>query len=92
MSLEETDTADSTSSLSGFSSVNDKFDTIHLDFGNFGDDEIEPESDGEVLKDHRLTENVISTSEDNTINRIDCYRHFITDEIICRTILTSPSD
>jgi hypothetical protein len=46
--------------------------------------EIEPESDAEFLEDHGLIEDIraTSTSEDNTINPIDCYRHFITDEII----------
>jgi hypothetical protein len=41
--------------------------------------EIESESDAEFLEDHRLIEEVTSISEENTI---DCYRHFITDEII----------
>jgi hypothetical protein len=46
--------------------------------------EIEPESDAEFLEDYGLIEDVrvTSTSEDNTINPIDCYRHFITDEFI----------
>ena len=44
--------------------------------------EIEPESDAEFLEDHGLIEEVTSISEDNTINPIDCYRHFIKDEII----------
>ena len=34
------------------------------------------------MEDHGLVEEVTSTSEDNTIEYIDCYRHFITDEII----------
>ncbi|CAF4544433.1 unnamed protein product, partial [Rotaria sp. Silwood2] len=43
--------------------------------------EIEPESDAKFLEDHGLIEEVTSASEDNTINPIDSYRHFITDEI-----------
>lgn len=98
MSFEETDTEDSTSSLSELGSLNDELDTMNLDFDNSDEevsdhedddemdshtwDEIEPESDAEFLEDHGLIEDVISTSEDKTINPIDCYRHFITDEII----------
>ncbi len=44
--------------------------------------EIESESDAEFLEDHGLVEEVTSVSKDNTIDPIDCYRHFITDEII----------
>jgi hypothetical protein len=44
--------------------------------------EIKSESDEEFMEDHGLVEEVTSTSEDNTIDPIDCYRHFITDEII----------
>ncbi|CAF1273693.1 unnamed protein product [Rotaria sp. Silwood1] len=97
MSFEEIDTEDSASSLSEVSSLDDEFDTMHLDFDSseevtdYDDDddmdlhtwnEIEPESDAEFLEDHGLIEDVTSISEDNTINPIDCYRHFITDEII----------
>ena len=35
--------------------------------------EIESESDAEFLEDLGLIEDVTSTSEDNTINSIDCY-------------------
>jgi hypothetical protein len=38
--------------------------------------------DAEFLEDHGLVEEVTPASEDNTIDPIDCYRHFITDEII----------
>ena len=98
MSFEETDTEDSASSLSEVSSLNDDLDTMHLESDNSDEEvtdhedddemdshiwnEIEPESDAEFLEDHGLIEEVTSTSEDNTINPIDCYRHFITDEII----------
>ena len=94
----KTDTEDSASSLGELASLNDELDTMNLDFDNSDEnvsdheddnemnshtwDEIEPESDAEFLEDHGLIEDVISTSEDNTINPIDCYRHFITDEII----------
>jgi hypothetical protein len=44
--------------------------------------EIELESDAEFQEDHGITEEVTPTSEDNTINPIDCYRQFITDEMI----------
>ncbi len=70
--------------------------TMHLDFDNSDEEvtdddnddnmnsytwnEIEPESNAEFLEDHGLIEDATSTSEDNTINPIDCYRHFITDE------------
>jgi hypothetical protein len=94
MSFAEIDTEDSASSLSEVSSLDDDFDTMHLESGSSDgevtdDDmdshtwnEIEPESDAEFLEDHELIEEVTSISEDNTINPIDCYRHFITDEII----------
>ncbi len=98
MSIEETDTEDTASSLSGLSSLNDELNTMRLDFDNSDEEvtddkdddemdshtwnEIEPESDAEFLENHGLIEDVISTSKDNTINPIDCYRHFIMDEII----------
>ncbi|CAF1034341.1 unnamed protein product, partial [Rotaria sordida] len=44
--------------------------------------EIESESDAEFQEDHGVVEEVTPALEDNTINPIDCYRHFITDEII----------
>ena len=44
--------------------------------------EIEPKSDAEVPEDLGLIEEVTSSSGDNTVNSSDCYRHFITDEII----------
>jgi hypothetical protein len=82
MSFEETDTEDSASSLSEVSSLDDDFDTMHLESDSsheeVADDdmdphiwnEIEPESDAEFLEDHRLIERVTSISEDNTINPI----------------------
>ena len=44
--------------------------------------EIESESDTEFSEDYGMMEEVPVNSEDSTINPIDCYRHFITDEII----------
>ena len=94
MSFEEIDTEDSASSLSEVSSLNDDFDTMHLESGSSDEEvtdddvdshtwnEIESESNAEFLANHGLIEEVTSISEDNTINPIDCYRHFITDEII----------
>lgn len=94
MSLQETDTEDSASSLSEVGSLDDHCDAMQLEIGSsdeevINDDtgsqawhEINLESDEEFLDDHGLIEEVSSISEDNTINRIDCYRHFITDEII----------
>jgi len=94
MSFQQTDTEDSANSLNEVSSLNDHFDAMQLEIGSsdeevIGDhmdyqacNEIESESDEESLDDHGLIEEVTSISEDNTINPIDCYRHFITDEII----------
>ena len=94
MSFEETDTDESASSLSDLSLLNDDLDRINVDsessdeevFCNEMDsnvwNEIESESDEEFMEDHGLVEEVISASEDNLVNPIDCYRHFITDEII----------
>ena len=94
MSFEETDTEESASSLSELSFLDDDLDRMHLESGSsdeeMSDDEvgsnvwndIESESDAESMKDHGLIEEVTSASEDNIVNPIDCYRHFITDEII----------
>jgi hypothetical protein len=94
VSFEETDTDDSGNSLGDVSDLDDDFarmqfesssseeeiaaDDVDLEVWN----EIEPESDAEFQEDYRILEEVTSTSEDNTINPIDCYRYFITDEII----------
>ncbi|CAF1602551.1 unnamed protein product [Adineta ricciae] len=95
--FDETDTEDSTSSLIELGSLNDELDTMNLDFDNSdeevsdheGDkivshtcDGIKPKSNAEFLEEHELNEDVISTLEDKAVNPIDCYRHFITDEII----------
>ncbi len=94
MSFEETDTEESASSLSELTFLDDDLDRMHLESGSsdkeMSDDEvgsnvwneIESESDAEFMEDHGLVEEVTSASEDNIVNPIDCYRHFITDEII----------
>ena len=94
MSSKEIDIQESTSSLSEVSSLNDDLDNMHLESGSsveeMSDDEmdsnswneIESESDDEFMEDHGLVDDVTSASEDNTVHPIDCYRHFITDEII----------
>ena len=94
MSSKEIDIQESTSSLSEVSSLDDDLDNMHLESGSsveeMSDDEmdsnswneIESESDEEFMEDHGLVDDVTSASEDNTVHPIDCYRHFITDEII----------
>ncbi len=94
MSFEETYTEESASSLSELSFLDDDLDRMHVESGSsdeeISDDEmssnvwkeIESESDEEFMEDHGLIEEVTSASEDNMVNPIDCYRHFITDEII----------
>ncbi len=94
MSFEETDTEESASSLSELSFLDDDLDRMHLESGSsdeeMSDDEvgsnvwneIESESDADFMEDHGLVEEVTSVSEDNMVNPIDCYRHFITDESI----------
>ena len=94
MSFEETDTEESGSSLSELSFLDDDLDRMHVESGSadeeISDDEmssnvwkeIESESDEEFMEDHGLVEEVTSAPEDHMVNPIDCYRHFITDEII----------
>ena len=94
MSSKEIGIQESTSSLSKVSSLDDDLDNIHLESGSsvkemFDDkmdsnswNEIESESDEEFMEDHGLVDDVTSASEDNTVHPIECYRCFITDEII----------
>ena len=94
MSFEESETEESTSSLSDVSSLDDDFVRMDLESGNSDEettghevdsqdwDEIQSESDAEFMEDYGLVQEVTSVSGDNTILPIDCYRHFITDEII----------
>ena len=50
--------------------------------------EIKSESDGEFLEDHGVVEQVTPTSEDDgTVNPLDCYQHFITEETISLMVL-----
>lgn len=44
--------------------------------------EIESASNTEFSVNYGMTEEVPTNSEDSAINPIDCYRHFITDEIV----------
>ena len=44
--------------------------------------ELELESDTEFSEDYGMMEEVPANSEDKTYNPTDCYRHFLTDEII----------
>jgi len=94
MSFEEMDTEDSASSLGEVSSLDDDFNAMYLESDDSNEEdtdddmdshtwnEIEPEANAEFLEDHGLIEEVTSISGDNTIHPIDCYRHYITDEII----------
>ena len=95
MPSEEASTGDSVDSLSEVSSLDDDFAKMHFESTSFDEEvtddevysngvwsEIESESDGEFLEDHGIIEQVTPTFEDGTINPIDCYRHFITDEVI----------
>jgi len=93
--FEETDTAEISNSLNDVSSLDHDFSKIQFESSSFEEevtddddvdlqawDEIESESDAEFLEDHGIFEEVSATSEDSKINPIDCYRHFIIDEII----------
>ena len=96
MLFEETDTKESGNSQSDVSSLDDGFSRMQFESTSSeevtddGDDdldsqvwsEIESESDTEFSEDYGMMEEVSTNSEDDVINPIDCYRHFITDEII----------
>ena len=98
MLFEETDTEESGNSQSDVSSLDDGFSRMQFESTSSeekvtddGDDddmdsqvwsEIESESDNEFSEDYGMMEEVSTNSEDGVINPIDCYRHFITDEII----------
>jgi hypothetical protein len=75
MSVEKTDTEDSGNSLSDVSGLDDDVDLQVWS-------EIESESDTEFQEGYGIVEEVTSASEDNTVNPVDCYRHFTIDEII----------
>ncbi|CAF1251388.1 unnamed protein product [Rotaria magnacalcarata] len=88
MSSEEASTEDSVDSFSEVSSLDDDFARMYFLSASSDEEvtddevnsnvwsEIESESDGEFLEDHGIVEQVTPTSEDDTINPIDCYRHF----------------
>ncbi|CAF1085913.1 unnamed protein product [Didymodactylos carnosus] len=97
MLFEETDTEESGDSESDMSSLDNGFSRMQFESSSSeeqvtddGDDdvdsqvwsEIESESDIEFSEDYGMMEEVPADSEDSAINPIDCYRHFITDEII----------
>ncbi|CAF1547082.1 unnamed protein product [Adineta ricciae] len=94
MSFEESEAGESTSSFSEESSLHDDFVKMDLDYeasdGESTDEEVDfqvwsavkSKSDAEFLEDYGLVQEVTSTSGDSTILPIDCYRHFITDEIV----------
>ena len=94
MSSEEVSREDSVDSLSEVSSLDDDFAKMHFESASSDEEvtdnkvdsnvwsEIKSGSDGECLKDYGVVESVTPTSDDGTIDPIDCYRHFITDEVI----------
>ncbi|CAF1214822.1 unnamed protein product [Adineta ricciae] len=94
MSSEEIATDNSEKSRSDVSSLDAGFMKIQVESSNseeeFSDNEldsqvwneIDSESDGEFQEDYGIVDEVNPTSQDNTIYPIDCYRHFIIDEII----------
>jgi hypothetical protein len=93
MSFEETDTENSENSLSDVSSLDHGFARMQFESSSSEEvtdddldspvrNEIESVSNAEFQKEYGIVEEVTPTSEDNTTNPIDCYRHFITDEII----------
>ena len=91
--LGESETDDSASSFIEVSSLDDDFIRMDLESRNFDEgtndglysqvwSEIQPESDVESMGDYGLVQEVKATWGDNKILSIDCYRHFVTDEII----------
>ncbi len=94
MPSEEIDTDNSENSRSDVSSLDASFMKMQAESSSseeeFSDNEldsqawneIDSESDGEFQEDYGIVEEVNPTSQDNTIYPINCYRHFITDEII----------
>ena len=93
MSFEETNIEDSTSSFNAASFLDDDFDRMNLQSNSFDGgstdgevnshvwNEIESDSD-EKLLDHGFVEELTSVSKDGAVDPINCYRHFITDEVI----------
>lgn len=86
MSFKEMDTADGTDPLSEVDSLDEHFDATCLESDTSNEegaaDGMEPEPNAEFMGDYGLVEEVTSFPGDNTINPIDCHRHFITDAMI----------
>ena len=97
MLFEETETEENRSSQSDMNNLDNGFSRIQFESStseeqttNDDDDdmdsqvwrEIESESDNEFSEYYGKIEEVPTNSEDSAIDPIDCYRHFITDEII----------
>jgi hypothetical protein len=94
MLFEETDTEENGNSQSDVSSLDNSFSRMPFESSSSEEQvtdadvdsqvwaEIESESDAEFSEDYGMVEEVLANLEDSTINPIDCYRHFITDEII----------
>ena len=88
MSFEEIDTEESTSSLSGVSSLDDDLDSIHLESGSsveeMSDDEMDSnssnemksESDAEFMQEHGLDEDVTSKTFCSDCNKFFCLNCF----------------
>ena len=94
MSSEEVSREDCVDSFSEVSFLDDDFAKVYFESASSDEEvtdnemdsnvwsEIKSQSDGECLEDYGVVESVTPTSEDGTINSIDCYRHFITDQVI----------
>lgn len=80
------------------SSLGDDFDRMDFEYGTFDeqvtDEEIDSynwkivksKSDAKFIEDYGLVQEVASVFGDNTILPIDCYHHFIMDEMIDRMV------
>ncbi|CAF1139447.1 unnamed protein product [Rotaria magnacalcarata] len=94
MSSAETDIEESSNSSSDVSSLDNDFTGMQFESSSseeqvMDDDvdsqfwsEIESESDAEFSEGHGMIQEVPENLKDSTISPIDCYRYFITDEII----------
>jgi hypothetical protein len=98
MLFEEMDTEESGNSQSDVSSLDNDFSRVRFESSSAeeqvmdddGDDdahlhvwgEIESESDAEFSEEYGMMEELSAKSEVSTNNPVDCYWHFITNEII----------
>ena len=94
MSVEESETEESTTSLSDVSSLDDDFVRMDLHSGNSSEGIINDEEDSqawseiqwdpktEVMEDYGLVQETTSAWEDNTSLPIDSYRHLRKNEVI----------